>query len=41
MKHFIKDLGMALEEAKAMSISLPGLALVSLKLTGLGGSHSA
>jgi 3-hydroxyisobutyrate dehydrogenase len=26
--HFVKDLGIALEEAEAMHLSLPGLALV-------------
>ncbi|MBI9091287.1 MAG: NAD(P)-dependent oxidoreductase [Desulfobacterium sp.] len=28
IKHFIKDMGIALEEAKGMNISLPGLAMV-------------
>jgi 3-hydroxyisobutyrate dehydrogenase len=27
--HFIKDLGIAIEEARAMRLSLPGLALAS------------
>jgi 3-hydroxyisobutyrate dehydrogenase len=39
--HFVKDLGIALEEAEAMNLSLPGLALVkqlyiSLKAQGKG-----
>jgi len=39
--HFVKDLGIALEEAEAMNLSLPGLALVkqlyiSLKAEGKG-----
>lgn len=29
IKHFVKDMGIALEEAKAMNLSLPGLALVN------------
>lgn len=29
MDHFIKDLGIALEEARKMKISLPGLALAN------------
>ncbi len=41
--HFVKDLGIALEEAEAMDLSLPGLALVkqlyiSLKADGKGTS---
>ena len=28
MKHFVKDLGIALEESRMMGLSLPGLALV-------------
>ena len=41
--HFVKDLGIALEEAEAMNLSLPGLALVkqlyiSLKADGKGTS---
>ncbi len=29
IKHFVKDMGIALQEAKAMKLSLPGLALVN------------
>jgi 3-hydroxyisobutyrate dehydrogenase and related beta-hydroxyacid dehydrogenases len=29
VEHFIKDMGIALEEAKKMNLSLPGLALVN------------
>lgn len=29
MEHFIKDLGIALGEARAMGLSLPGLALAN------------
>lgn len=28
MKHFVKDLGIALEESREMGLALPGLALV-------------
>ena len=28
MEHFIKDMGIALDEARAMGLALPGLALV-------------
>ncbi|MDP7471188.1 MAG: NAD-binding protein, partial [Vicinamibacterales bacterium] len=28
VEHFIKDMGIALDEAKAMGLALPGLALV-------------
>jgi 3-hydroxyisobutyrate dehydrogenase len=28
VEHFVKDLGIAIEEAEAMNLSLPGLALV-------------
>ena len=47
VEHFIKDMGIALEEAKRMEISLPGLALahqlyVALKSQGHGrdGTHA-
>ncbi len=47
VEHFIKDMGIALEEAKRMNLSLPGLALahqlyVALKAQGHGrdGTHS-
>lgn len=39
IKHFVKDMGIALEEAKRMSISLPGLALAHqfyMSATALG-----
>jgi 3-hydroxyisobutyrate dehydrogenase len=29
IKHFVKDMGIALEEAQRMKLSLPGLALVN------------
>jgi len=29
IKHFVKDMGIALQEARAMKLSLPGLALVN------------
>ena len=29
MEHFIKDMGIALDEAKRMNLSLPGLALAN------------
>lgn len=29
MEHFIKDMGIALEESRRMGLSLPGLALVN------------
>ena len=41
--HFIKDMGIALEEAKRMQICLPGLALVHqlyLAVAANGGAHS-
>jgi 3-hydroxyisobutyrate dehydrogenase len=47
VEHFIKDMGIALDEAKRMNLSLPGLALahqlyVALKAQGHGrdGTHS-
>ena len=39
IKHFIKDMGIALKEAKSMNLALPGLALVYqfyISATGLG-----
>jgi 3-hydroxyisobutyrate dehydrogenase len=46
IKHFIKDMGIALKEAKSMSLSLPGLALayqfyIAAEALGLGnlGTH--
>ena len=41
IEHFIKDMGLALEEAERMELCLPGLALVkqlytALKAQGLG-----
>lgn len=32
MNHFVKDLGIALDECKQMGLALPGLALVSTAL---------
>lgn len=32
MNHFVKDLGIALEECKQMGLALPGLALVILTI---------
>ena len=47
MEHFIKDMGIALAEAKRMGLSLPGLALseqmyLSVKAKGWGrnGTHA-
>jgi 3-hydroxyisobutyrate dehydrogenase len=47
VEHFIKDMGIALDEAKRMNLALPGLALahqlyISLKATGHGrdGTHA-
>jgi 3-hydroxyisobutyrate dehydrogenase len=47
IEHFIKDMGIALEEAKRMKLSLPGLAMahqfyVAAEALGLGrnGTHA-
>ncbi|HEY8504519.1 MAG TPA: NAD-binding protein, partial [Gemmataceae bacterium] len=47
VEHFIKDMGIALEEAKRMNLSLPGLALahqlyLAVKAQGYGrkGTHA-
>ena len=42
VKHFVKDMGIALKEARAMNIALPGLSLVHqlyVSLIAHGGEH--
>ena len=43
LQHFVKDMGIALEEAQRMRLALPGLALAQQLYTALAaqGQHAA